>query len=88
MIVVNDLVKNYGDFCAVNHISFTVPEGKDIWFSRAQRRGKNDHNQDADDGARADQRLDSSKRARSDARAKAGAALVWIVFQDPASTTS
>jgi ABC-2 type transport system ATP-binding protein len=28
MIVVQDLVKNYGDICAVNHISFTVPEGK------------------------------------------------------------
>ena len=40
MIVVQDLVKNYGDFCAVNHISFTVPEGKIFGFLGPNGAGK------------------------------------------------
>src|ERR1700689_4412133 len=40
MIVVQDLVKNYGDFCAVNHISFAVPEGKIFGFLGPNGAGK------------------------------------------------
>jgi len=40
MIAVHDLVKNYGDFCAVNHISFTVPEGKIFGFLGPNGAGK------------------------------------------------
>ncbi len=40
MIVVNDLVKNYGDFCAVNHIAFTVPEGRIFGFLGPNGAGK------------------------------------------------
>jgi len=40
MIVVQDLVKNYGDFCAVNHISFTVPEGRIFGFLGPNGAGK------------------------------------------------
>jgi ABC-2 type transport system ATP-binding protein len=40
MIVVQDLVKNYGDICAVNHISFTVPEGKIFGFLGPNGAGK------------------------------------------------
>jgi ABC-2 type transport system ATP-binding protein len=40
MIAVQDLVKNYGEFCAVNHISFTVPEGKIFGFLGPNGAGK------------------------------------------------
>src|SRR5262249_41569412 len=40
MIVVRDLVKNYGDFCAVNHVTFTVPEGKIFGFLGPNGAGK------------------------------------------------
>ena len=40
MIVVQDLVKNYGEFCAVNHISFTVPKGKIFAFLGPNGAGK------------------------------------------------
>lgn len=40
MIEVHDLVKNFGDFCAVNHISFTVPEGKIFGFLGPNGAGK------------------------------------------------
>jgi ABC-2 type transport system ATP-binding protein len=40
MIVVQDLVKNYGDFCAVNHISFSVSEGKIFGFLGPNGAGK------------------------------------------------
>ncbi len=40
MIVVKDLVKNYGDFCAVNRISFTVPEGQIFAFLGPNGAGK------------------------------------------------
>jgi len=40
IIVVQDLVKNYGDFCAVNHISFAVPEGKIFGFLGPNGAGK------------------------------------------------
>ena len=40
MIVVQDLVKNYGEFCAVNHISFTVNEGKIFGFLGPNGAGK------------------------------------------------
>lgn len=40
MISVHDLVKNYGDFCAVNHISFTVEEGKIFGFLGPNGAGK------------------------------------------------
>jgi ABC-2 type transport system ATP-binding protein len=40
MIVVQDLVKNYGDFCAVNHIAFTVPEGEIFGFLGPNGAGK------------------------------------------------
>jgi len=40
MIVVQELVKNYGDFCAVNHISFAVTEGKIFGFLGPNGAGK------------------------------------------------
>src|SRR5579862_7746885 len=40
IIVVHDLVKNYGDFCAVNHISFAVPEGEIFGFLGPNGAGK------------------------------------------------
>ena len=40
MIVVQDLVKNYGDFCAVNHVSFAVTEGKIFGFLGPNGAGK------------------------------------------------
>ena len=40
MIAVHDLVKNYGEFCAVNHISFTVPEGVIFGFLGPNGAGK------------------------------------------------
>jgi ABC-2 type transport system ATP-binding protein len=40
MIVVQDLVKNYGDFCAVNHVSFVVSEGKIFGFLGPNGAGK------------------------------------------------
>jgi ABC-2 type transport system ATP-binding protein len=40
MIAVNDLVKNYGEFCAVNHVSFTVPEGVIFGFLGPNGAGK------------------------------------------------
>jgi ABC-2 type transport system ATP-binding protein len=40
MIVVQDLVKNYGDFCAVNHISFKVREGEIFGFLGPNGAGK------------------------------------------------
>jgi ABC-2 type transport system ATP-binding protein len=40
MIAVQDLVKNYGEFCAVNHISFSVPEGVIFGFLGPNGAGK------------------------------------------------
>jgi ABC-2 type transport system ATP-binding protein len=40
MIEVNDLVKNYGDFCAVDHISFHVTAGKIFGFLGPNGAGK------------------------------------------------
>jgi ABC-2 type transport system ATP-binding protein len=40
MIVVQDLVKNYGNFCAVNHISFSVSEGQIFGFLGPNGAGK------------------------------------------------
>jgi ABC-2 type transport system ATP-binding protein len=40
IITVHDLVKNYGNFCAVNHISFTVPEGQIFGFLGPNGAGK------------------------------------------------
>jgi ABC-2 type transport system ATP-binding protein len=39
-IVVQDLVKNYGDFCAVDHISFVVSEGRIFGFLGPNGAGK------------------------------------------------
>jgi hypothetical protein len=44
IIVVQDLVKNYGDFCAVNHIWFTVPEGTIFGFLGPNGAGKTTKN--------------------------------------------
>jgi ABC-2 type transport system ATP-binding protein len=40
MIEVRDLVKNYGEFCAVNHISFTVATGRIFGFLGPNGAGK------------------------------------------------
>jgi ABC-2 type transport system ATP-binding protein len=40
MIEVHDLVKNFGNFCAVNHISFVVREGKIFGFLGPNGAGK------------------------------------------------
>ncbi|HTZ99167.1 MAG TPA: ATP-binding cassette domain-containing protein [Candidatus Aquilonibacter sp.] len=40
MILVQDLVKNYGQFCAVDHISFRVPEGVIFGFLGPNGAGK------------------------------------------------
>jgi ABC-2 type transport system ATP-binding protein len=40
MIEVQDLVKNFADLCAVNHISFTVPQGQIFGFLGPNGAGK------------------------------------------------
>jgi len=40
MIEVRDLVKKFGDFCAVDHITFAVPEGKIFGFLGPNGAGK------------------------------------------------
>jgi ABC-2 type transport system ATP-binding protein len=40
MIDVQDLVKNFGDFCAVNHVTFSVPEGRIFGFLGPNGAGK------------------------------------------------
>src|ERR1700688_4966568 len=40
MIDVQDLVKNFGDFCAVDHVSFAVPEGQIFAFLGPNGAGK------------------------------------------------
>src|ERR1700694_2309006 len=40
MIEVRDLVKNFGEFCAVNHVSFAVPEGEIFGFLGPNGAGK------------------------------------------------
>src|ERR1700722_10520863 len=40
MIEVQDLVKNFGAFCAVDHISFTVAEGRIFGFLGPNGAGK------------------------------------------------
>jgi len=40
MIEVRDLVKNFGDFCAVDHISFSVPPGRIFGFLGPNGAGK------------------------------------------------
>lgn len=40
MIEARDLVKNFGDFCAVNHVSFTVAKGKIFGFLGPNGAGK------------------------------------------------
>jgi len=40
MIAVQDLVKNYGEFCAVNHVTFHVPEGVIFGFLGPNGAGK------------------------------------------------
>ena len=40
IIEVHDLVKNYGGFCAVNHISFSVPAGRIFGFLGPNGAGK------------------------------------------------
>ena len=40
MIVVKDLVKRYGDRCAVDHLSFTIEEGKIYGFLGPNGAGK------------------------------------------------
>src|ERR1700683_1219716 len=40
MIEVHDLVKNFGNFCAVDHVSFAVPEGQIFAFLGPNGAGK------------------------------------------------
>lgn len=40
MIEVNDLTKNFGEFCAVNHVSFSVPKGTIFGFLGPNGAGK------------------------------------------------
>ena len=83
MIRVRNLVKTYGDFIAVNDISFDVQGRRDLRVPRPQRRGQNHHHQDAHHAAQAHQRpvrldgLDPVMQ-QNEARKRFG-----IVFQDP-----
>ena len=49
-IAVKDLVKNYGDFCAVNHISFTVVEGTEERLVNKDFQNKFGPSVDVEDG--------------------------------------
>jgi ABC-2 type transport system ATP-binding protein len=40
MIDVQDLVKNFGEFCAVNHVTFSVPQGQVFGFLGPNGAGK------------------------------------------------
>ncbi len=62
MIRVQNLVKKYGDFTAVNDISFDVAQGEICRLPGPQRRRKNHHHQNADHSANAHQRR--SERGR------------------------
>ena len=86
---VHDLVKNYGDFCAVNHISFNVPTGNDFRFQSEWGR-ENDHHQDADHRAGPDLRKRARERARPGTRhqKQVAAAFSESYFRIPAWMTS
>ena len=84
MIHVQDLVKRFGDFTAVDDISFDVRAGRDLRLPRPERRRQDHHDQDADDAAATHQRRACASTAsipastRHDVRRRFG-----IVFQDP-----
>jgi ABC-2 type transport system ATP-binding protein len=46
-IVARDLVRRFGDFTAVDHVSFTVPPGRDLRLPGPQRRRQDDDDPDA-----------------------------------------
>ena len=83
MIEVEDLVKEFGTFRAVDRISFSVPEGTHPRVSRPERRGQDDDDQDPDDDAAAD--LGPIRVAGFDpVREQAAVRRAFgIVFQDP-----
>ncbi len=48
VIVARDLTCRFGDFTAVDRVSFSIERGRDIRFRRFKRIGQDDHDEDAD----------------------------------------
>ena len=76
IIEVKNLVKTFGDFTAVNDISFNVKKGRDFRVPWAERRGKVDDDQDADDDPQSHERRHHAERPRPDGRRRRRAPLV------------
>ena len=78
-VVVDRLVKRYGDFEAVRGVSFDVAAGRDVRVPRPQRRRQVDDDQDAVHPAHADRRPRDGRRLRRGhrARCRSAAASAW-----------
>ena len=58
IIEVKNLTKRYGDFTAVDDISFDIEKGEIFAFHRSERRWQDDDDQDAHDTPGAHERRD------------------------------
>jgi ABC-type multidrug transport system ATPase subunit len=48
VVTARGLTRRFGDFTAVDHVSFTIRAGRDLRLCRLQRLRQDDHNEDAD----------------------------------------
>ena len=62
IIEVKDLVKKFGDFTAVDNISFSVKKGEIFAFLGAERSGEVHHHQDAHDHPQSHERGHHAER--------------------------